>query len=78
MKYQMAGLARGRTVVFSVAREPRKTACLSGLMTGQTSSVEVANDPQAYMIGKKCLEAGLSPAPSDITNPDFVLKSLLS
>jgi len=41
-------------------------------------SVEVANDPLAYMIGKKCLEAGLSPAPSDIANPDFLLKSLLS
>ncbi|MEC7704960.1 MAG: oxidoreductase C-terminal domain-containing protein, partial [Pseudomonadota bacterium] len=41
-------------------------------------SVEVANDPQAYMIGKKCLEAGLSPAPSDIANTDLVLKSLLT
>ncbi len=41
-------------------------------------SVEVANDPQAFMIGKKCLEAGLSPAPSDIANPDLVLKSLLA
>ena len=41
-------------------------------------SVEVANDPQAYMIGKKCLEAGLSPAPSVIANPDLVLKSLLT
>ena len=41
-------------------------------------SVEVANDPQAYMVGKKCLETGLSPAPSDIVNPDLVLKSLLN
>ena len=41
-------------------------------------SIEVANDPQAYMIGKKCLEAGLSPAPSDIANPDLALKSLLT
>ena len=81
VKYQMAGLFRAETPsVWSVTRAGRRENSLSvwSYDGPELLSVEAANDPQAYMIGKKCLEASLSPAPSDITNPDFVLKSLLS
>jgi hypothetical protein len=40
-------------------------------------AIEAANDGQAYMIGKKCLEAGRHPDPQNIANPEFSLKSLL-
>ena len=39
-------------------------------------AVESINDPQAYMIGKICLEKQLFPDPADIANPEFELKSL--
>tara|TARA_B100000575_G_scaffold293829_1_gene306611 strand:+ start:3929 stop:5164 length:1236 start_codon:yes stop_codon:yes gene_type:complete len=81
VKYQMAGLVPAEAPsVLSVTRAGRRENSVSvwSYDGAELVSVEVANDPQAYMIGKKCLEAGLSPAPSDITNPDLVLKSLLN
>lgn len=80
VKYQMAGLVPPDGLSVSVAtRTGRRENSLSvwSYDGAELVSVEAANDPQAYMIGKKCLEAGLSPDPSDIANPDFVLKSLL-
>ena len=81
VKYQMAGLvpADAPSVSF-VTRTGRRENSLSiwSYDGAELVSVEAANDPQAYIVGKRCLEAGLSPAPSDIANPDFVLKSLVS
>jgi len=81
VKFQMAGLVPS-------AAETNKTVTRPGRRDGSLSvwsytdaglaAVEAAGDPQAYMVGKKCLEAGLSPDPADITNPDFALKTLLS
>ena len=81
VKYQMAGLVPpDAPSVLSVTRTGLRENSMSvwSYDGAELVSVEVANDPQAYMIGKKCLEAGLSPAPSDIANPDLVLKSLLT
>ena len=39
-------------------------------------AVESVNDPQAYMIGKICLEKGVSPQQTDIADLAFDLKSL--
>ena len=81
VKYQMAGLVPADAPsVLSVTRAGRRENSVSvwSYDGAELVSVEVANDPQAYMIGKKCLEAGLSPAPSVIANPDLVLKSLLT
>ena len=80
VKYQMAGLVPADGPSVSVAtRAGRRENSLSvwSYDGADLVSVEAANDPQAYMIGKKCLEAGLSPDASDLANPDFVLKSLL-
>ena len=38
-------------------------------------AVEAVHDPAAYMLGKKCLENNLSPAPSDAADPAFDLKT---
>ncbi|MDP5347098.1 MAG: pyridine nucleotide-disulfide oxidoreductase, partial [Paracoccaceae bacterium] len=40
-------------------------------------AVDAMNDPRAYMIGKRLIEAGQSPAPAAVADPDTPLKSLL-
>jgi len=40
-------------------------------------AVDAMNDPRAYMIGKRLVEAGQSPSPSAVADPDMPLKSLL-
>ncbi|MDX5381838.1 MAG: NAD(P)/FAD-dependent oxidoreductase [Rhodobacterales bacterium] len=40
-------------------------------------AVDAMNDPRAYMIGKRLIEAGQSPAPAAVGDPDTPLKSLL-
>ena len=75
----MAGLVPPEnSVTASITRAGRREGSLSvwTYSEGKLASVEAANDGQAYMIGKKCLEAGQSPALADISNPDFVLKKL--
>ena len=42
---------------------------------GRLVAVEAVHDPAAYMLGKKCLENNLSPAPSDAADPAFDLKT---
>lgn len=40
-------------------------------------AVDAMNDPRAYMIGKRLIEAGQSPAPAAVSDPETPLKSLL-
>ena len=40
-------------------------------------AVDAMNDPRNYMIGKRLIEAGRSPDPALITNPDTDMKALL-
>ena len=79
-KFQMAGLVPPEPdTTQAVTRAGRRENSLSvwTYSADGLAAVEAASDPQAYMIGKKCLESGLSPDPADIANPDFMLKSLL-
>ncbi|MCC6008007.1 MAG: oxidoreductase [Rhodobacteraceae bacterium] len=41
-------------------------------------AVDAMNDPRAYMIGKRLLEAGRSPAPGAVADPATDLKALLA
>ncbi len=41
-------------------------------------AVDAMNDPRAYMIGKRMIEAGKSPAAAKVENPDTDLKALLA
>lgn len=80
VKFQMAGLVPSENdMTASVTRAGRREGSLSvwSYGAGKLASVEAANDPQAYMIGKKCLESGQNPTPADIKNSEFLLKSLL-
>ncbi len=45
---------------------------------GKLAAIEAVGDPAAYMLGKKCLDLGLSPPPSDIGNADFDLKGFVA
>lgn len=40
-------------------------------------AVDAMNDPRAYMIGKRLIEAGKSPSPEVIINPETDMKALL-
>jgi 3-phenylpropionate/trans-cinnamate dioxygenase ferredoxin reductase subunit len=44
---------------------------------GVLISVDALNDPRAYMVGKRLIEAGRTPAPEAIANPATDLKALL-
>lgn len=44
---------------------------------GQFLAVDAMNDPRAYMVGKRLLEAGRSPAPEAVADPATDLKTLL-
>lgn len=74
-KLQIAGLNMGYDAV-----HVRKTGdALSHwyYKGGQLIAVDAMNDPRNYMIGKRLIEAGKSPAPDLITNPDTDMKALL-
>ena len=48
------------------------------IIHGKLVAIEAVRDPAAFMLGKKCLDLGLSPLPSDIGNADFDLKGLVA
>ena len=81
VKFQMAGIVpvAQEAELISVTRAGRRENSLSvwSWLDGQLVAIEAANDGQAYMIGKKCLEAGRHPDPQEIANPEFAPKTLL-
>ncbi|MFI2767855.1 oxidoreductase C-terminal domain-containing protein, partial [Sulfitobacter sp. M22386] len=40
-------------------------------------AVDAANDPRGYMVGKRLIEAGKSPDPALVADPQADLKALL-
>ena len=45
---------------------------------GKLAAIEAVRDPAAYILGKKCLDLGLTPPPSDIGNAAFDLKGFVA
>ena len=80
VKFQMAGLlpASDDGLTHSV-RAGRKEHAQSvwSFHHGTLVCVEAANDPQAYMIGKFCLENHISPDKTSLEDDGFDLKSLM-
>jgi len=68
------------TALSHVVRPGKRAGGLSvwSYQAGRLVAVEAVRDPAAYVLGKKCLESNLSPAPSDIVDSDFDLKSFVS
>lgn len=77
IKLQIAGLNTGHDRV--MARPGATTASRSHwyFAGDRLLAVDAMNDPRAYMIGKRLIEASRSPLPDQITDPEFDLKSLL-
>lgn len=77
-KLQIAGLNTGYDRVF----------IRHGAEDGQVShwyyrgrrlvAVDAMNDPRAYMVGKRLIEAGKSPAPEAVIDPNVDMKALLT
>ncbi len=76
-KLQIAGLNIGYTDVYI------RKGDASGVQSNwyyngdQLLAVDAMNDPRNYMIGKRLIEAGRSPAPALITDPATDMKALL-
>ena len=77
VKLQIAGLNNGYNHV--VTRPGEKDGAVSFWYYNKASllAVDAANDPRAYMIGKRLIEAGKSPAIDVIEDPKTDLKALL-
>jgi len=76
IKFQSAGLPQGYTS--SMWREGDKPRSGSNWLyeAERLICVEAMNDPRAYMMGKRWLEAGASPSPNEIGNPAVGLKEV--
>lgn len=78
-KLQSAGIVPAPAEDVSQAVRPGKREgglSVWSYQAGRLMAVESINDPQAYMIGKLCLEKGVSPDMAQISDPAFALKSL--
>ncbi|MDP3341626.1 NAD(P)/FAD-dependent oxidoreductase [Frigidibacter sp.] len=76
VKLQIAGLNTGHDRV--ITRPGTGNGISFWYYAGDTLlAVDAANDPRAYMIGKRLIEAGRSPAPTAIADPATDLKALL-
>lgn len=74
-KLQIAGLNMGYDkVVVRLGDNARSHWYYAG---ARLIAVDAMNDPRNYMIGKRLIEAGKSPAPDVIMDPDTDMKALL-
>jgi 3-phenylpropionate/trans-cinnamate dioxygenase ferredoxin reductase subunit len=75
VKLQIAGLNTGyEDVVVRDTGEARSHWYYAG---DTLLSVDAMNDPRAYMVGKRLIEAAKSPAREAVADPDTDLKALL-
>ena len=75
-KLQIAGLNTGYDHI--ATRNGEGGAVSFWYYRGETLlALDAMNDPRAYMVGKRLIEMGKSPPPTEVTNPDTNLKTLL-
>lgn len=76
VKLQIAGLNTGYDHI--VTRRSADGAVSHWYYAGPTLlAIDAMNDPRAYMVGKRLIEAGKSPDPEVVADPDTDLKALL-
>lgn len=76
VKLQIAGLNTGYDRIVTRAGEGA-TASFWYYRGDTLLAVDAMNDPRAYMVGKRLIEAGKSPDPAVIADPEADLKPLL-
>ncbi|TMV36166.1 pyridine nucleotide-disulfide oxidoreductase, partial [Thioclava sp. BHET1] len=75
VKLQIAGLNAGYDRI--VTRGTGASLSVWYYAGDRLLAVDAMNDPRAYMIGKRLIEAGRSPAPEMVADPATDLKALL-
>ena len=76
VKFQSAGLPQGYTAEVWRAGDKPRSGSNWLYADGRLICVEAMNDPRAYMMGKRWLEADASPNPDQIANPAIALKEI--
>lgn len=77
VKLQISGLNTGYDKVVARAGDKPGSASFWYFKGDQLLAVDAANDPRAYMVGKRLIDAGKTVAPGLIGNPDTDLKTLM-
>ncbi|MEE9388140.1 MAG: FAD-dependent oxidoreductase [Paracoccaceae bacterium] len=77
MKLQIAGLNTGYDRVVTRPGETDASISFWYYQGDALLAVDAINDPRAYMVGKRLIEAGKSPEGAAIADPETDLKSLL-
>jgi NADPH-dependent 2,4-dienoyl-CoA reductase/sulfur reductase-like enzyme len=82
VRLQSAGIVpRDAGAVQHVVRPGKRAGGLSVWsydVNGNLAAIEAVSDPAAFMLGKRCLDLGLSPPSSDIGIADFDLKGFVT
>lgn len=76
VKLQIAGLNTGYDTVVA-RRGDGQTASFWYYKGQELLAVDAMNDPRAYMIGKRLIEAGKTADPAVVADPEYDLKALL-
>ncbi|WP_417742979.1 NAD(P)/FAD-dependent oxidoreductase [Salipiger sp.] len=76
VKLQIAGLNAGYDRV--VVRKTGDAVSHWYYAGARLLALDAMNDPRAYMVGKRLIEAGISPDPEAVTDPGTDLKALLT
>lgn len=77
VKLQIAGLNTGYDHIVTRAGEKDGAVSFWYYKGDELLAVDAANDPRAYMVGKRLIEAGKSPAPEVIADPATDMKALM-
>jgi len=77
MKLQIAGLNTGYDRVVTRPGDASGSMSFWYYDGAQLLAVDAINDPRAYMVGKRLIEAGKSPDAAGVSDPKTDLKSLL-
>ena len=78
VKLQIAGLNAGWTDVAVRPGATDRAASHWYFADGRLIAVDAMNEPRAYMVGKRLIEAGRSPGPAAVADPATELKALLA
>ena len=77
VKLQIAGLNAGYDRIVVRPGDKPGSQSVWYYRGAELLAVDAMNDPRAYMIGKRLIEGGHSPAPDLVADPDTALKALL-
>ncbi|MFK7939744.1 MAG: NAD(P)/FAD-dependent oxidoreductase [Roseovarius sp.] len=77
VKLQIAGLNTGYDHIITRAGDSVANVSFWYYRGDQLLAVDAMNEPRAYMVGKRLIDMGKSPAPDAISDPETDLKSLL-